>query len=143
MAIHLTRDLDRLPSTVTDAPAIQLARGDARKVTSAATSSARPKRPNGSSRLMNSAMPAGSSCCRFHQDPPSKLIEPGYAYFRVSQFQEHTGETLAKSIETLFKQNEGPMKGIVLDLRNDPGGLLNGAVAVSSAFLPAGALSAR
>jgi carboxyl-terminal processing protease len=69
-----------------------------------------------------------------------KLMEPGYAYFRVSQFQEHTGETLAKSIETLFKQNEGPMKGIVLDLRNDPGGLLNGAVAVSSAFLPAGAL---
>jgi carboxyl-terminal processing protease len=69
-----------------------------------------------------------------------KLLEPGYAYFRVSQFQEHTGETLAKSIETLFKQNEGQMKGIVLDLRNDPGGLLNGAVAVTSAFLPAGAL---
>jgi carboxyl-terminal processing protease len=74
------------------------------------------------------------------QSVKSKMIEPGYAYFRVSQFQEHTGETLAKSIETLFKQNEGPMKGIVLDLRNDPGGLLNGAVAVSSAFLPAGAL---
>src|SRR5262245_35280020 len=74
------------------------------------------------------------------QSVKSKLIEPGYAYFRVSQFQEHTGETLAKSIETLFKQNEGQMKGIVLDLRNDPGGLLNGAVAVSAAFLPAGAL---
>src|SRR5262245_59780964 len=74
------------------------------------------------------------------QSVKSKLLEPGYAYFRVSQFQEHTGETLAKSIETLFKQNEGQMKGIVLDLRNDPGGLLNGAVAVSAAFLPAGAL---
>src|SRR6202008_3884758 len=74
------------------------------------------------------------------QSVKSKLIEPGYAYFRVSQFQEHTGETLAKAIETLFKQNEGQMRGIVLDLRNDPGGLLNGAVAVSSAFLPAGAL---
>jgi carboxyl-terminal processing protease len=74
------------------------------------------------------------------QSVKSKLLEPGYAYFRVSQFQEHTGETLAKAIETLFKQNDGPMKGIVLDLRNDPGGLLNGAVAVSSAFLPAGAL---
>jgi carboxyl-terminal processing protease len=74
------------------------------------------------------------------QSVKSKLLEPGYAYFRVSQFQEHTGETLAKSIETLFKQNQGPMKGIILDLRNDPGGLLNGAVAVSSAFLPSNAL---
>jgi carboxyl-terminal processing protease len=69
-----------------------------------------------------------------------KMLEPGYAYFRVSQFQEHTGETLARSIDTLFKQNQGQMKGIVLDLRNDPGGLLNGAVAVSAAFLPKDAL---
>jgi carboxyl-terminal processing protease len=69
------------------------------------------------------------------QSVKSKLIEPGYAYFRVTQFQEHTGETLAKAISTLFKQNHGRMKGIVLDLRNDPGGLLNGAVAVSAAFL--------
>jgi carboxyl-terminal processing protease len=74
------------------------------------------------------------------QSVRSKLLEPGYAYFRVSQFQEHTGETLARSIETLFKQNQGSMKGIVLDLRNDPGGLLNGAVAVSAAFLPQNAL---
>src|SRR4029079_4766529 len=70
------------------------------------------------------------------QSVKSKLLEPGIAYFRVTQFQEHTGETLAKSIENLFKQNQGPMRGLVLDLRNDPGGLLNGAVAVSSAFLP-------
>jgi carboxyl-terminal processing protease len=74
------------------------------------------------------------------QSVKSKLLEPGYAYFRVSQFQEGTGETLARSIEKHFKENQGPMKGIVLDLRNDPGGLLNGAVAVSAAFLPAGAL---
>src|SRR5262245_15010383 len=74
------------------------------------------------------------------QSVKSKLLEPGYAYFRVTQFQEHTGETLARSIETLFKQNQGPMRGLILDLRNDPGGLLNGAVAVSSAFLPANAL---
>jgi carboxyl-terminal processing protease len=69
-----------------------------------------------------------------------KLIEPGYAYFRVTQFQEHTGETLAAAIQTLYKQNQAPLKGIVLDLRNDPGGLLNGAVAVSAAFLPQNAL---
>jgi carboxyl-terminal processing protease len=74
------------------------------------------------------------------QSVKSTLLEPGYAYFRVSQFQEHTGETLARSIEKHFKENTGPMRGIVLDLRNDPGGLLNGAVAVSSAFLPSGAL---
>ena len=74
------------------------------------------------------------------QSVKAKLLEPGYAYFRVSQFQEHTGETLARSIEKHFKENQGPMRGIVLDLRNDPGGLLNGAVAVSAAFLPAGSL---
>lgn len=69
-----------------------------------------------------------------------KLLEPGYAYFRVTQFQEHTGEILARSIAQLFEENAVPMKGIVLDLRNDPGGLLNGAVAVSAAFLPKGSL---
>ncbi len=74
------------------------------------------------------------------QSVKSTLLEPGYAYFRVTQFQEHTGEILASSITRLFKENPVPMKGIVLDLRNDPGGLLNGAVAVSAAFLPAGSL---
>jgi carboxyl-terminal processing protease len=68
------------------------------------------------------------------------LIEPGYAYVRVSQFQEHTGENMARALERMFKENPGPMQGLVLDLRNDPGGLLNGAVAVSAAFLPRDAL---
>lgn len=70
------------------------------------------------------------------QSVKSQLLEPGYAYFRVTQFQDRTVETLATAIETLFRQNKGPMRGIVLDLRNDPGGLLNGAVGVSAAFLP-------
>ena len=65
----------------------------------------------------------------------SKLLEPGYAYIRVTQFQEQTGENVAKAIEKLFTESTAPMKGLVLDLRNDPGGLLNGAVAVSAAFL--------
>ncbi|MBI2313121.1 MAG: S41 family peptidase [Betaproteobacteria bacterium] len=69
------------------------------------------------------------------QSVKSKLIEPGYAYLRVTQFQEHTGENLAKHLDKLFKESQLPMKGLVLDLRNDPGGLLNGAVAVASAFL--------
>ena len=74
------------------------------------------------------------------QSVKSKLLEPGYAYFRVTQFQGPTGENLANAIRTVFKQNQGPMKGLVLDLRNDPGGLLTGAVAVSAAFLPQNAL---
>jgi carboxyl-terminal processing protease len=72
------------------------------------------------------------------QSVRSKMIEPGYGYVRVSQFQEHTGELLAKQLEALYKN--GPLKGLVLDMRNDPGGLLNSAVGVSAAFLPSNAL---
>jgi carboxyl-terminal processing protease len=68
------------------------------------------------------------------QSVKSKMIEPGYGYVRVAQFQEQTGEDLVRHLGRLFK--EGPMKGLVLDLRNDPGGLLNGAVGISAAFLP-------
>jgi carboxyl-terminal processing protease len=74
------------------------------------------------------------------QSVKSKLVEPGYVFVRVTQFQEHTGENLATALETLFKQSEGNLKGVVLDLRNDPGGLLTAAVAVSAAFLPKDAL---
>jgi len=74
------------------------------------------------------------------QSVKSKVIEPGYAYIRVTQFQEHTPEKLAAAIDTMWKQNNGQMKGVILDLRNDPGGLLNAAVAVSAAFLPQNAL---
>ena len=74
------------------------------------------------------------------QSVKSKLIEPGYAYARITQFQEHTGEALAAAIQNMYKQNQGALKGIVLDLRNDPGGLLNGAVAVAAEFLPQNAL---
>ncbi|TFH11299.1 MAG: S41 family peptidase, partial [Nitrosomonadales bacterium] len=74
------------------------------------------------------------------QSVKSKLLEPGYAYIRVTQFQEQTGENLAKDIDRLFKESPIPMKGLVLDLRNDPGGLLNGAVAVSAAYLPTNSL---
>jgi carboxyl-terminal processing protease len=65
-----------------------------------------------------------------------KTNEPGYATIRVAQFQEHTGEELAKAIQQAYKDNPDGLKGLVLDLRNDPGGLLNVAVAVSAAFLP-------
>src|SRR5262247_2756787 len=68
------------------------------------------------------------------QSVKSKILEPGYGYVRVAQFQEHTGENLVKHINALYK--DGALKGLVLDLRNDPDGLLNGAVGISAAFLP-------
>ena len=70
----------------------------------------------------------------------SNSYEPGYGVVRVTQFQEHTGENLVAAINDLYKQNGGELKGLVLDLRMNPGGLLNSAVAVSAAFLPKNAL---
>ena len=68
------------------------------------------------------------------QSVKSKLVEPGYGWVRITQFQENTVPSLAKHLNELYRQ--GNLKGLVLDLRNDPGGLLNGAVGVSAAFLP-------
>ncbi len=64
-----------------------------------------------------------------------KLLENGYGYVRVTQFQEHTGELLAEALNKLYKDNKAPLKGLILDLRNDPGGLLNAAVGVTAAFV--------
>ena len=69
------------------------------------------------------------------QSVRAKMVEPGYAWLRVSQFQDRTVEDFARKLEELYKQDPG-LKGLVLDLRNDPGGLLEGAVAISAAFLP-------
>ena len=71
------------------------------------------------------------------QSVKATTLEPGYAYFRVTQFQDGTGELLARALETHVK---GSMKGIILDLRNDPGGLLNSAVAVTAMFVEQGKL---
>ena len=68
------------------------------------------------------------------QSVKSKLLEGGYGYLRITSFQENTGAAVVKHLSDLFKQ--GPLRGLVLDLRNDPGGLLNSAVGVSAAFLP-------
>ena len=70
------------------------------------------------------------------QSVKSKLVEPGYGLVRITQFQERTGENLATAVDKMIKENQGQMKGLVLDLRNNPGGLLNAAVAVSALFLP-------
>ena len=69
------------------------------------------------------------------QSVRGKVMEPGYAWIRLSQFQERTVEDFARKVEEFYKQDPN-LKGMVLDLRNDPGGLLDAAVAVSAAFLP-------
>jgi carboxyl-terminal processing protease len=79
------------------------------------------------------------------QSVKSKIVEPGYGYLRVTQFQEETAADVARHIDKLFKEKDKdgkvePIKGLVLDLRNDPGGLLHGAIGVAAAFLPQNAL---
>ena len=71
------------------------------------------------------------------QSVRAKMVEPGYAWIRVSQFQDRTVEDFSQKLAELYKQDP-KIKGVVLDLRNDPGGLLEGAVAISAAFLPKG-----
>ena len=68
----------------------------------------------------------------------SRLLEKGYGYVRISSFQSGTGENLKEALTALKKENGGQLKGLILDLRNNPGGVLNAAVEVSDAFLRSG-----
>lgn len=68
----------------------------------------------------------------------STLMDGGYAYVRIAQFQEKTDEDLIKALKALKEQNKGELKGLVMDLRNDPGGLLDQAVRVADHFVPEG-----
>src|SRR5690606_13429624 len=70
------------------------------------------------------------------QSVRSKMLPDAIAYLRISQFQERTGSDLATHLKQLGAK--GKPKGLVLDLRNDPGGLLTGAIGVSAAFLQPG-----
>jgi carboxyl-terminal processing protease len=70
----------------------------------------------------------------------AELLEPGMGYVRVSQFSETTGDDLDASLKDLRKRNGAPLKGLVLDLRNNPGGVLEAAVSVSDAFLDSGVI---
>lgn len=72
------------------------------------------------------------------QSVRSKTIADGFGYIRVSAFQERTGADLRKAISKLKKANNKKLKGLVIDLRNNPGGLLSAAVEVSDAFLEGG-----
>lgn len=68
----------------------------------------------------------------------SRTLDPGYGYIRITQFQSRTGEDLEEAVEALKRENGGQLRGAVLDLRNNPGGVLSAAVAVSDAFLTKG-----
>ena len=70
------------------------------------------------------------------QSVKSEVLENSVAYVRITQFQEKTGLKLADALKKRFSEIDNNVDGIILDLRNDPGGLLNSAVAVTSAFIP-------
>ena len=68
----------------------------------------------------------------------SRTLDPGYGYIRISQFQSATGTSMRKQLSELKKENGGELKGLVLDLRNNPGGVLNASVSVADAFVSKG-----
>jgi carboxyl-terminal processing protease len=70
----------------------------------------------------------------------ARQLEPGYAYVRIAQFQQETGGELREKLRRLQAQSRGGLRGAVLDLRSNPGGILGAAVEVSDAFLDAGAI---
>ncbi len=67
-----------------------------------------------------------------------ETLEPGYGYLRISTFQSPTGQSVRDAITKLKENNDGKLKGLVLDLRNNPGGVLDAAVEVSDAFIDKG-----
>ena len=67
-----------------------------------------------------------------------RTLDPGYGYIRISQFQSATGTSMRKQLSELKKENGGELKGLVLDLRNNPGGVLNASVSVADAFVSKG-----
>lgn len=67
-----------------------------------------------------------------------RMLEPGYGYVRISNFQSHTAEDLRRQLVQLKQDEKNGLKGLILDLRNNPGGILNAAVGVSDLFLDDG-----
>jgi len=69
-----------------------------------------------------------------------RMLEPGFGYVRISQFQARSPEDMLTGIGALKRKTGNGLKGLVLDLRNNPGGVLNAAVAISDAFLTSGTI---
>jgi carboxyl-terminal processing protease len=70
----------------------------------------------------------------------SEMLEPGYAYVRISQFSETTADDLNAALKDLRKHNGAPLRGLVLDMRDNPGGVLEAAVSVADTFLDSGVI---
>lgn len=70
----------------------------------------------------------------------NRLLDPGYGYIRISNFQSRTAPQLMEAINALKEENQANLKGLVLDLRNNPGGVLNAAAEVSDLFIDKGKL---
>ena len=70
----------------------------------------------------------------------SRMLEPGYGYIRISSFQSKTTRNVIEALDKLLKESDQNLDGLVLDLRNNPGGVLTGAVGVSDIFLQDGQL---
>jgi carboxyl-terminal processing protease len=70
----------------------------------------------------------------------AEMLEAGYGYVRISQFSETTGDDLIGALKTLRKRNGAPLKGLVLDMRDNPGGVLEAAVSVADTFLDSGVI---
>ncbi len=64
-----------------------------------------------------------------------RTLEKGYGYIRIAQFQERTGEEFTRALQVLHKENGGALRGLVLDLRNNPGGLVDPAIDVAGRFV--------
>jgi len=70
----------------------------------------------------------------------AELLESGFGYVRISQFSETTGDEMGSALKVLRKLNGAELKGLVLDMRDNPGGVLDAAVAVADAFLDSGVI---
>ncbi|MYH70207.1 MAG: S41 family peptidase [Gammaproteobacteria bacterium] len=68
----------------------------------------------------------------------TQVLEPGFGYLRISHFQSRTAEDARAALQELKQDNDGRLEGLILDLRNNPGGILSAAVGVSDLFLDKG-----
>lgn len=75
-----------------------------------------------------------------YQAVNARLLESGYGYIKVRAFPRNTLEKFVEAVQSLYRQNQGPLNGLVLDLLDNPGGLLDQAIALAGAFLPSNAL---